>query len=157
MIKKTILLNAPPEEIFDFWTNSKKAEKFFAPKCEIENRLNGKYHILFLLDNPLGEQGSEDCKILTLIENKEISFSWNAPPEFNELRKKHTKVKISLKKLNINMCELELSHQNFGETNDWEKVQDYFYVAWDIVLGRLKYIIENSTEIDWKNPYRPEI
>jgi hypothetical protein len=81
-----------------------------------------------------------------------LSFTWDAPPNFPEIRKQRTSVVVRLVRLDQNKTRLLFSQSGWGEGEDWNKVRDYFVSAWgDVVLPYLKYSLEIGP-IDWKNP-----
>ena len=80
-----------------------------------------------------------------------LSFTWDAPPMFPEIRKQRTSVVIKLVPMAENRTRLVFRHTGWGDGEEWKKVHDYFLVAWgDVVLPYLKHSLEVSP-IDWKN------
>ena len=49
-IKLEIVLNAPVEKVWKAWTTKDGIRSFFAPDCDIDLRVLGKYDILFAPD-----------------------------------------------------------------------------------------------------------
>jgi len=88
-----------------------------------------------------------------------LSFEWNAPPEFPEVRKqqmkKHTWVVLQFYPVARDQTKVRLTHLGWREGEEWEKVFQYFLRAWDIVLGRLERVFSTGKPIDWRNPYSP--
>jgi len=82
LISGEININANINEVWKAWTTVEGIKSFFAPDCKIDIRVNGKYEILFLQNEKPGRKGSEDCIILGIEENKMLTFTWNAPPNF---------------------------------------------------------------------------
>jgi uncharacterized protein YndB with AHSA1/START domain len=79
---KEVVVDASVAIVWKKWTTTEGITSFFAPQADIELVIGGKFELYFMLDNPTGEQGSEDCKILSFLPEMMLSFSWNAPPQF---------------------------------------------------------------------------
>jgi uncharacterized protein YndB with AHSA1/START domain len=151
-IKLEIVLNAPVERVWKAWTTTEGIRSFFAPDCDIDLRVLGKYDILFAPDAPVGLRGAENNLILAIQEGKLLSFTWDAPPMFPNIRKQRTSVVIRLTQLDVNKTKLSLTQSGWGNGEEWDKVYDYFVIAWgEVVLPFLKHSLE-SGPIDWKNP-----
>jgi uncharacterized protein YndB with AHSA1/START domain len=151
-IKLEIVVNASVEKVWWAWTTREGIRSFFAPDCDIDLRVLGKYDILFAPSAPVGLRGAEGNLLLAIQEGKMLSFTWDAPPLFPEIRKQRTSVVVRLARLGQDKTRLVFSHSGWGEGADWSKVRNYFVSAWgDVVLPYLKYSLEVGP-IDWKNP-----
>jgi len=154
-----VKVNASVEKVWEAWTTNDKAVMFFAPKANIELTPGGPYELYFDLEAPMGSQGGEGCRVLSFLPMEMLSFEWNAPPDFPEVRreqmKKHTWVVVQFYPVAQDRTKVRLTHLGWKEGEEWEKVFQYFLRAWDIVLGRLERIFSTRKPIDWENPYRP--
>jgi len=154
-----VQVNAPVEKVWNAWTTSDGATKFLAPEARIELRIGGAYELYFDLEALKGLQGSEGCRVLSFLPIEMLSFEWNAPPEFPNVRKeqaqKHTWVVVQFYPVELNQTEVRLTHLGWKEGEEWEQVFQYFMRAWDIVLGRLEHMFSTGKPIDWSNPYSP--
>lgn len=151
-IKLEIVVNAPVEKVWHAWTTRAGIQSFFAPDCNIDLRVLGKYEMLFAPQAPAGLRGAEDNLILAIQEGKMLAFTWDAPPKFPDIRKQRTSVVVRFTRLNQNTTKVTLTHSGWGEGEEWDKVYDYFIAAWgDVVLPFLKHSLETAP-IDWKNP-----
>ncbi len=151
-IRLEIVVNAPVEKVWQAWTTRAGIQSFFAPDCNIDLRVLGKYEILFAPQAPAGLRGAEDNLILAIQERKMFAFTWDAPPDFPVIRKQRTSVVLRFTRIDQNKTKVDLTHSGWGEGDEWNKVYNYFIVAWgDIVLPFLKHSLE-SGPIDWKNP-----
>lgn len=83
ILYKEVIVSATTDQVWQAWTTSEGARTFFSENAEIELRSGGKYEILFVKDNPVGQQGSEGCRVLSYLPKKMLSFEWNAPPELD--------------------------------------------------------------------------
>ncbi len=145
------VINTNIREAWNAWTSKEGIESFFAPSCQIEAKVDGAYEIFFAPEATPGSRGSEGMKISALQTEKLLSFSWNAPPHLEEIRQQKTFVCIRFKKISAEKTQILLSHDGWGEGEEWQEAFDYFSYAWgSIVLPRLKYRFENGP-IDWEN------
>jgi uncharacterized protein YndB with AHSA1/START domain len=159
VIQKEVKVNAPTEQVWNAWTTNAGATRFFAPKARIELTLGGPYEMYFDLEAPKGSKGGEGCKVLSFLPMEMLSFEWNAPPEFPNVRKeqmkKHTWVVVQFYPVARDQTKVRLTHLGWKEGEEWEKVFQYFMRAWDIVLGRLEHMFSTGKPVDWRNPYSP--
>ena len=157
VIRKEVKVNASVEEVWKAWTTNEGATRFFAPKAKIKLTLGGPYELYFDLEAPKGSRGGEDCRVLSFLPMEMLSFEWNAPPEFPEVRKQqmqnHTWVVVQFHPIGQGQVIVRLTHLGWREGEEWEKVFKYFLRAWDIVLGRLEHMFSTGKPIDWENPY----
>ena len=153
-LRKKILVPASRSAVWRAWTVSEEAATFFAPQAKIDLRIGGCYEILFFPDNPPGERGAEGLRILSFLPEEMLSFEWNAPPQFPEIRRQKTWVVVQLSEVTDADTEVRLTHLGWGSGDDWDQVYAYFDQAWDLVLGRLQHRAGHGP-IDWENPYRP--
>ena len=81
-------------------------------------------------------RGSEGCRILSFLPKQMLSFSWNAPPEYKEVRESgyHTWVVVNLKAVSGSETEITLTHLGWPTDKKWEPVFDYFDKAWTTVI-----------------------
>jgi uncharacterized protein YndB with AHSA1/START domain len=146
-IKLEIVLNAPVERVWRAWTTRDGIRSFFAPDCDIDLRVLGKYDILFAPGAPVGLRGAENNLILAIQERKLLSFTWDAPPIFPNIRKQRTSVVIRLTQLDQKTTKLALTQSGWGDGEEWDKVYDYFVIAWgDVVLPFLKHSLDSGPD-----------
>jgi len=85
VVRVEATINAPVSEVWRVWTTSKGAEEFFAQMANIQLAIGGPYEIQF---DPKDERsGTKGLKVLSYAPEEMISFQWNAPPEYPEVRK----------------------------------------------------------------------
>jgi uncharacterized protein YndB with AHSA1/START domain len=139
-------------------TTNEGAQTFFSPRTNIDARLGAPYEIYFNHDEPYGKQGSEGCRVHSIVPMKLLAFTWNAPPQFRAIREAelHTIVYLHFEELDAQTTTVHFSQQGWGEGAEWNDVFRYFEEAWDVVLGRLK-IPFASGPIDWQNPPTPRV
>ena len=136
-VAKEVVVAAPPAAVWRAWTEPAVITEFFAPKARVELRPGGAYEMLFLLDAPAGQQGSEGCTVLSYLPEKMLTFSWNAPPKFKEARGQHTWVVVELEALPDSRTRVRLTHYGFGRGDEWNQVHAYFDRAWGSVMTNL--------------------
>jgi uncharacterized protein YndB with AHSA1/START domain len=158
VIRKEVRVNASVEKVWQAWTTEDGAAKFFAPKALIELIPLGRYELYFDLQAPEGSRGGEGCRVLSFLPMEMLSFEWNAPPEFPNVRreqtKKHTWIIVQFYPIAKGQTRVGLTHLGWKEGEEWEKVFQYFLRAWDVVLGRLEHLF-SAGPIDWESPYYP--
>jgi uncharacterized protein YndB with AHSA1/START domain len=145
-----IEINESAVEVYKAWTTKEGLQSFFAPECKIDLKMFGDFHIHFFPENPIGSKGAEDEKILSIQENKMLSFTWGFPPSLITLRENQkTVVLLRFNDLGNGKTLLIFTQSGWGEGAEWDKGFDYFKSAWkDVVLKRLIQRFEDGP-IDW--------
>lgn len=150
-IQHEVIVNADVSEVYKSWTTPEGIKTFFAPECEVELKLFGKFHIYFSPENPVGTKGAEDEMIISFQKNKMLSFTWGFPPVLPDLRNNQkTIVVLRFEDLGNNKTKVVITQSGWGEGKDWDKGYEYFNYAWkEIVLKRLVERFENGP-VDWE-------
>ncbi|NOY27971.1 MAG: hypothetical protein GXP62_19065 [Oligoflexia bacterium] len=144
-IQRDVQLPASPEQVFSMWTTSAGLARWWVSDARIELSLGGAFTLRFLLDQPPGLQGSEDCRILSWLPNRMLSFSWNAPPHL-PTRGQRTLVVLEFL-AEKGGTRLVLNHHGWptsglaDEASGWPKTLAYFEQAWTAVLARLAQVL----------------
>jgi uncharacterized protein YndB with AHSA1/START domain/predicted enzyme related to lactoylglutathione lyase len=151
-VVKHATLQLPVDSVWKLWTTHDGLKTFFGLDNKMELAINGDFEIYFALDAPAGKKGSEGSKVLSFLPYKMLSFSWNAPPEFEELRNSSHKtwVVIDFNAVSNSATEITLSHIGWPADEKWNPVYDYFNKGWDFVLNSLKKstpAIDNSPQL----------
>ncbi len=149
ILKKETFVPAPVADVWSAWTTTDGVKTFFAPEAKIELSIDGAYELYFDLEAPAGQQGSEGVTVISYLPEEMLSFNWNAPPDFPEIRKERTWVVVGFSAVDQSSTKVKISHLGWGETKQWDQVYAYFDRAWDIVLSRLKERFEEGP-ISWK-------
>lgn len=151
-IEYQVDVSAPLDQVWQAWTTEEGARTFFAPECKIDLRVGGAYEMYFDLAAPPGEKGGEGVTILAIQQEKLLSFTWNAPPDLQEVRGQHTHVTLSFQPAGENSTRIDLVHDGWGGGGQWDQALDYFTRAWgEVVLPRLQYRFEHGP-VDWEDP-----
>ena len=148
ILRKEIVVPARLEQVWNAWTTTEGVKTFFSSDAKVELAVGGSYEIYFILEAPYGSRGSEDCRVLSYLPMEMLSFSWNAPQDFGDLRKKHTIVVLQFEEVEPGKVKVVLSQLGWGKEKNWDKLYDYFDKAWSYVLGNLKKRFV-AGPIDW--------
>jgi uncharacterized protein YndB with AHSA1/START domain len=151
---QTAVVPASVAMVWHAWTTPEGARTFFAPVANIRLEVQGPYELLFDLDRPAGEQGSEGCRVLAFELHQWVSFSWSFPRELKTLVTEKTQVGLSFVAQPDGQTRVVLAQRGWKTGPEWEEGFRYFKRAWQIVLGRLRHRFEVGP-IDWMNPFTP--
>ncbi len=138
VLQKEIIIKAKLEDVWNAWTTTEGVKSFFSENALVELRVGGPFEIYFLMDRPYGERGSEGCRILSYFPMEMLSFDWNAPPQFGELRTQHTQVILKFTPLDDNKIRINFYQHGWGKGANWDELYAYFDKAWDRVLENLR-------------------
>jgi len=138
VIETSVTVDAPREHVWETWTTTQGVTTFFSPRAHVELRLGGPYEMYFLNDAPPGRQGSEGCRILSYLERQMLSFTWNAPPQFDQVRGRKTFVVVRFADVDDHRTRVTLTHSGWRAGGQWDEVFAYFQKAWPGVLANLK-------------------
>lgn len=142
-LKLTIEINAPIDSVWARWTTPAGRAKFLAPSSKLESGTLGYMEILFSPQAPEGQRGAENNRVLAMQKNQLLSFTWDAPPTFPEIRKQRTVVILRFHALADKKTLLSFTQVGWGSGPDWDTVYGYFSKAWaNVVLPNLKYSLE---------------
>jgi len=153
-IRKEVELAAPVADVWAVFSTSEGAKTFFGYDARIELRMGGAYEILFDADAAPGSRGSEGMRVLSFIPNEMLSFEWNAPPDFPDVRAAEKAFVVVRLDATSKGTRVRLDHLGFGEGASWDGVHTYFSRAWDLVLAWLEHRFQ-AGPVDWSHPPRP--
>lgn len=151
VLRTTLELAAPVDQVWALWTTEAGVTSFFAPGARIEPRVEGAYEIYFNPAAPPGQRGADGMQILVFQPSRRLAFTWNAPATLPEMRGQRTVVYIDFEPAGEGRTRLTFTHAGWGEGADWDAAYDYFDKAWNgFVLPMLQYRVANGP-VDWKN------
>ena len=142
-IFKEAIIPGSISNVWNAWTVKEELIKFFAADAEIELQIGGKYEMYFLLDNPPGLKGGEGNRVLSFVPQRMLSFTWNAPPQYPNVRKEKTWCVLFFDKLDANSTKICFYQFGWKDGEEWDQVYNYFLEAWNYVLNNLKKYFEN--------------
>lgn len=140
-------LNCSASEAWKMWTNPSLLNTFFGIECKVDLREGGPFEIYFSKTAALGERGSENCTIISFKKNKNLNFTWNAPPSIPKARNSghFTQVNLSFNKVDKGICILILEHSGWDFIGEhWEKTNVYFNQAWPDVLEQMELALNQK-------------
>jgi uncharacterized protein YndB with AHSA1/START domain len=121
-----IKINAPLDSVWSRWTTEKGIKKFFAPACRLEAKPLGRLDILFAPDASPGQRGAEGNIVLAVEAKKMISFTWDCPPQWPEIRKHRTSVAVRFYETTDSETLVTLTQTGWGSGAEWNEVYTYF-------------------------------
>ncbi len=122
-------------EAWRAWTTPEGLRRFFAPGVRVELRPGGPFEILFREDGPEGERGAEGCTVLAFEPERMLALSWNAPPEFPQVRRQRTQVILHFEDAGPGRTRVRLVNHGYGEGEEWDRAFAYFERAWEQVMA----------------------
>jgi uncharacterized protein YndB with AHSA1/START domain len=146
-----IEINASVDSVWARWTTESGRKKFLTPSSKFELATLGYMEVLFDPSAPVGQKGAENNRVLAWQENQMLTFTWDAPPKFPDVRAQRTIVIMRFKKLSDTKTLVTSRQIGFGTGGNWDVIFDYFKNAWGgFVLPNLKYSLEVGP-ITWGN------
>jgi uncharacterized protein YndB with AHSA1/START domain/uncharacterized protein YciI len=145
------LVDAPASEVYEAWASSEGFEKALGRPAIIEPEPGGRYEVHWIPEAPEGERGSEGCEVLATLPGRMISFTWNAPPAFGELRDERTRVVVEVADVAPGLSRMTLTHLGWPEggafqEGQWRQAHDYFANAWPFVCQLVVSYFERPGE-----------
>jgi len=135
-----------PLKVWRIWTTSQGAEEFFAEKANIQLAIGGPYEIQF---DPKDERaGTKGLKILSYAPEEMISFQWNAPPEYPEVRNGGTWVVVQMHPEGPDRTHVTVEHLGWKEGPEWDQAYAHFIRGWGELMKRLGRRFTEGP-IDW--------
>ena len=142
------------EAVWAAWTTREGLEGFLAPRVNIDARPGGQFEALFVPEAPAGSRGTEGMRFLALQKPVFLSFTWNAPPKWPEVRQQMTVVEVRMEETGRSGTTVSLRHGGWGSGGEWEDAFQYFAQAWpEVVLFRLAWMFAEGP-VDWNQPPR---
>jgi uncharacterized protein YndB with AHSA1/START domain len=139
-------VKAPVPEVWRVFTTSEGAEEFFAQKANIRLAIGGPYEIQF---DPKNEQsGTKGLKILSYAPGEMISFQWNAPTEYPEVRNGGTWVVVQMRPDGADRTHVTVTHYGWKEGHEWDQAYAHFERGWGDLISRLERRFTDGP-IDW--------
>ena len=131
-------ITAPVDRVFAAWTDAESFRSAYDPDrdelaANIDLAIGGRYE--WLWD---GRTGSNGCQVLSYVPDRMLSFTWNAPPDQEASRLKHTWVVVLFEAVDERTTRVELTHLGFGAAAHWTVTRDYFAKAWPFVLEQFR-------------------
>jgi len=148
-IHKEVVVEASLDDVWESWTTTAGVKTFFSPEASVELLLGGPFEIYFDRSAPEGSRGSEDCRILSFLPGRMLSFEWNTPPHFGRMRQVKTCVVIFFEPVEPGRVKVSFNHVGWGTGDRWNEVYDYFDKAWTNVLANFEKSITDGP-LNWE-------
>ena len=139
-------VNAPVAEVWRAFTTSQGAQEFFAQKANIHLAIGGPYEIQF--DPADDRSGTKGLKILSYVPDEMISFQWNAPPEFPDVRNGGMWVVVQMHPVDAFTTHVVITHLGWKTGPEWDQAYLHFQQGWSQLLSRLQKRFADGP-IDW--------
>ena len=130
-IKKTIIIDAPPEAVFKALTDEKDLVQWMPTEAKIDARVGGEFEFKY----HWASRGLDTVlrgRILELVPNRRLVFTWDAETVEHEKRITGAVVTWTLDPLPGGKTNVTLVHSGVGK-----KFQDDTENGWNYYLGRL--------------------
>jgi uncharacterized protein YndB with AHSA1/START domain len=146
VVRVEATIDAPVSEVWRLWTTSQGAEEFFAQKANIGLAIGGPYEIQF---DPRDEtSGTKGLKVLSYVPKEMISFQWNAPTEYPEVRNGGTWVVVQMRPEGAQRTHVTVTHLGWKQGPEWDRAYDHFVQGWGDLMKRLERRVGDGP-IDW--------
>ena len=139
-------VDAPLSEVWRLWTTSQGAEEFFAQQANIQLAIGGPYEIQF--DPKEEKSGTKGLKILSYAPEEMVSFQWNAPTEYPEVRNGGTWVVVQLHPDGAERTHVSIAHLGWKHGPEWDQAYVHFVQGWAHLMKRLERRCAHGP-IDW--------
>jgi len=132
-------ISAPTGEVWRAWTTKEGLEAFLCEQATVELRPGGPYEVLFSVEAPEGQRGSEGCQVVDVIPETRLTFTWNSPPSLPEVRNQRTNVIVELTPSEDGReTTVRLLSIGWGTGDQWDASYRYFEAAWSTVFDWLE-------------------
>jgi len=145
-ITNEVTINAPLYLVWYAWTISERVSEWFAPETVVEAMEGGAYELYFIPGNKTG-MNTKGCKIIKLVDKKELRFTWKGPDQFESIMNNEnelTNVNVSFEPVDTDSTKINVEHTGFKEDDNWKEAFDWHQMAWSGVLSSLKSALEKG-------------
>ena len=136
-IKKSIVIDASPEIVFNAFTNPEELTQWFPDQAILEPKVGGKFRFSFFKEKSkeLERDYSPEGTVKEFVPNKKVSYTWQLKdiPEFPE-----TTVTWELQEIGANKTRVELVHSGFTGKEEGKLSFREHDQGWSYFLGRLE-------------------
>ena len=146
VISNELIINTPLNLVWYAWTIPERVCEWFAPEAMIEATVGGAYELYFIHGNRI-EMNTKGCKIIKLIDEKQLQFTWKGPDQFKSIMNDEndlTIVNVSFESVNKDSTRVVVEHIGFKDDDSWRDAIDWHKMAWKGVLGSLMSALENG-------------
>ncbi|MCG3086486.1 SRPBCC family protein [Sporosarcina cyprini] len=141
-----VAIKSPLELVWLAWTISDRVSQWFAPEAVVEVEVGGAYELYFIPGNREG-MNTMGCKIVSLVPQKELAFTWKGPDQFQAIMNKEdelTTVFVRFESMDEETTKVTVEHIGFQDESDWKEATEWHQRAWSGVLSSLKAALEKG-------------
>ncbi|KOP71177.1 ATPase [Bacillus sp. FJAT-21945] len=145
-ITNTIIIHVPLSLVWHAWTISERVSQWFVPETVIEAKEGGAFELYFVPGNRTG-MNTRGCKIIKMVDQEELQFSWKGPDQFEEIMNQGeelTSVKVNLVAMDEGATKVIIEHTGFKNEDRWSEAIKWHQMAWSGVLNSLKSALEKG-------------
>jgi uncharacterized protein YndB with AHSA1/START domain len=143
---KEITVQAPVAKVYDAWRSSERLSRWFAPEANAHLEEGAPFE--FFWDPANHEENSTiGCKVLSLREHDQITFSWKGPVPFAPLMNQAPLTTVTFAFIPQGQStQVRLTHRGWGDGPGWTDARAWHDEAWDEVLRGLKEFVEEGSD-----------
>jgi len=141
-----VTIQAPIDLVWLAWTISDRVSQWFAPEAVVEAKVGGAYELYFIPGNREG-MNTMGCKIVSLVLQKELAFTWKGPDQFQAIMNKEddlTTVFVRFESIAEEITKVTVEHIGFQDKNEWKEAIEWHQMAWGDVLSSLQAALEKG-------------
>ncbi|KQL36111.1 SRPBCC domain-containing protein [Psychrobacillus sp. FJAT-21963] len=145
-VTNEVTINAPLNLVWYAWTISERVSEWFASETVVIAKEGGAYELYFVPGNKTG-MNTKGCKIIKLVDEKELVFTWKGPDQFKDIMNNEnelTIVNVSFESVNENSTKVCIHHTGFKDDESWTDAFQWHQMAWSGVLSSLKSVLEKG-------------
>ena len=137
-----VLIESPLGKVFEAWSKPEMLERWLARKAVVDLRVGGAYELFWDPKDPKADN-TAGCRIIGLVPDAELSFSWKGPKQFAAVMGDKTSIFVRLERRD-DATLLRFVHTGWGSGSDWDKARRSQAEAWKEALENLKNMLENT-------------
>jgi len=134
-IKLTKLIQAPPSEVFQYFTNSTDLRDWLSDIATVDARPEGRFYLGW------NSNYYTSGEYLIVKPNDAVSFTWLGRGEPHA-----TRVDVTLRKKKGGTL-VKLAHRKIGKSQKWEAIGEEYEKQWDKALDNLTSVLENGPDL----------
>lgn len=146
VLTQTETIKVPLNLVWYAWTISERVSEWFAPEAVVEPKEGGPFELYFEPGNTTG-MNTKGCKIIKLVEGKELQFTWKGPDQFTEIMNQDnelTIVNVHFEEVDKETTKVIVEHTGFKDNDIWADAVKWHQMAWSGVLHSLKSALEKG-------------
>jgi phenylpropionate dioxygenase-like ring-hydroxylating dioxygenase large terminal subunit len=90
---------------------------------------------------------TKGCKIIKLVNEKELGFTWKGPDQFESIMNSEnelTSVHVRFVAIDTKSAKVIVEHTGFKDDDNWKEAFEWHQMAWAGVLSSLKSALEKG-------------